>query len=174
MITVTIVCSINPKFSKSLESIQEFVTWDLTRGWTRPLMGWTNSPTTRKFHENVHTMSCVYARKVRFHCPRCNDFAANIVNTNLLKKLQIHLFSPSSYFKLEGVARVGRLKNCGLGHWSSPTSRPAQRKIHGAWARSNLSNLRNLTILSKEPVLWKNTWNIKQQKWFKSTAQHST
>ena len=93
-------------------------------------------------------MSCVCARKVWFYCPHCNDFAANIFNKNL-PKLKIPFCSPSNY--LIGRGELSAMNGTTLrSSLSQPDSRRAQRKIHGAWALSNLSNLRSLTILSKE------------------------
>ena len=110
----------------------------------------------------------------------CNDLAANIFNKNLLKKLQIPLFSPSKYLIRMGTCScqlwVGQL--CDLPYYS-PTSCRAQRKIHSAWARSNLSNLRSLTILSKETSFVEeySEHQLHINKaiiWFKPLSQYST
>ena len=45
---------------------------------------------------------CLCPESVVLHCPRFNDFAANIFNKNLIKKLQIP-FHPQNIV-LEGVA----------------------------------------------------------------------
>ena len=95
-----------------------------------------------RYHVFVH-------ESVVLHCPFCNDFAANIFNKNLIKNLKIPLFSPSNYLIRRGSCqlRVGQLRDL---PYRNPTSRRTQRKNHGAWARSNLSKLRSLAILSKE------------------------
>ena len=73
--------------------------------------------------------------RVVLHCPHCNDFPANIFNKNIIAKLQITLFSPSKGLIGKGIAvsydyeSAGQLRDL---PYHSPTSRRAQRKIHGA------------------------------------------
>ena len=43
---------------------------------------------------NVHSMSCVCARKVRCYIPHYYDFAGNIFKINFPEKLEIPLFTP--------------------------------------------------------------------------------
>ena len=86
-------------FSKSLKHILEFVTWDLTGGWTKFHQLGNSMRMFKQYHVLLYT-----CRRVWFlHCLHCNDFAAIIFNKNLLKKLWIPLFSPLIIW-LEGVA----------------------------------------------------------------------
>ena len=47
--------------------------------------------------ECSHDVMCLCMESVVLLCPGSNDFAANMINKNLLKKLQVPLFSRSNY-----------------------------------------------------------------------------